>query len=163
MKARHFFRAGSFLLCLLLMQGFSSCTDEALLDKNEAIDATIWAATQRPEFSVDIKDASAGYDIYLNLRNTPEFPFSKVYVLVHIEKEGQPGSSFRVGLKLANRDGLWTGKSAGNLYAHQALFRRNFHFPDTGSYRFVLESNMRLSPLPGISDVGVRLIPSRSR
>lgn len=163
MKARHFLRAGCFLLCLLLIQGFSSCTDEALLDKNEAIADNVWATAQRPEFSVDIKDASVGYDMFLNLRNTPEFPFSKVFVLVHIEKEGQVASSFRVGLKLADRDGLWTGKSAGSLYAHQALFRRNFHFPDTGLYRFVLESNMRLNPLPGISDVGVRLAPSRSR
>src|SRR5690606_24005578 len=113
--------------------------------------------------SVNIKDTAMPYDVYLNLRNSTQFPFSNVYVLVHMEKEGRPATTYRVGLKLADRDGLWTGKSAGNLYAHQALFLRNYHFADTGNYRFVLESNMRLSPLPGISDVGLRLSPAQAR
>lgn len=163
MKAKRLLSVKLCLLCLVLLQGFTSCTDEALLDRNEAIRDNLWTATQQPEFEVEIEDSAAAYDVYLNLRNSSQFPFSKVYVLVHLEKEGQPGTSYRVGVKLADRDGLWTGKSAGNLYAHQALFLRNYQFPDTGQYRFILESNMRLSPLPGISDVGVRISPSRPR
>lgn len=161
MKAKRLPRLKLGLLCLLLLQGFTSCTDEALMDRNEAITDNLWTDAQHPEFELDIDDPAAGYDVYLNLRNSAQFPFSKIYVLVHLEKEGQPRTSYRVGLKLADRDGLWTGKSAGNLYAHQALFLRNYHFPDSGQYRFVVESNMRLSPLPGISDVGLRISPAR--
>jgi len=163
MKDKILLKGPVFLLCMLLLQGFTSCTDEALLDRNEAITDNLWSATQQPEFEVKIEDTAIPYDVYLNLRNSSEFPFSKVYVRVRLEKEGQPGTSYRVGMKLADRDGLWTGKSAGKLYAHQALFLRNYRFPDTGHYRFILESNMRLSPLPGISDVGLRITPSTPR
>jgi len=154
-------KAKLFLFFLLFSMGLTACSDNALMDQNVAIKNKNWPNKQQPEFTVSVKDANIPYQLYLNLRNTIGYPFSNIFILVHQQNPNKTKKIYRVGFKLANREGLWLGNGAGNIFTHQIRFLKNYHFPDTGTYIFQLEHNMRLDPLPGVNDVGLRIEPAR--
>jgi len=156
MKVKYFL---FFIVCFL---GLISCSDHALMDQNKAIENKVWFNKQVPEFTVTIKDSSIPYNLYLNLRNTMAYPFSNIYVLVHQKNPDNTKKTYQVKLILANREGLWLGNSAGSIFNHQARFLKDFSFPHAGIYSFQLEQNMRLDPLPGIIDVGLRIEPIKN-
>src|SRR5690606_26639495 len=137
----------------------SSCTDTAVLDKNVAIADNTWYYDDPPHLTAHITDTGLLYDIYLNLRHTPDYRYSNVFLLVHQSGPGMAGTTERVELRLAEPDGRWLGRSTGSIYAHQQLIKENVRFPDTGLYHFTIEQNMRENPLREIADVGIRVEP----
>jgi gliding motility-associated lipoprotein GldH len=60
-------------------------------------------------------------------------------------------------IMLAGKDGKWLGEGLGDIWDNRILFKKNVSFPLKGEYRFELTQAMRLDPLPGIMDVGMRV------
>ncbi len=58
-----------------------------------------------------------------------------------------------VGLK----NGKWLGEGLGDIWDNRVLFKKNVSFPQKGEYRFEFTQAMRLNPLPGVMDVGIRI------
>jgi|SRR5690606_1119285 len=141
------------------LTGLIGCTDHALIDENEAIEDSNWSNKQAREFTTTVKDVSVPYHVYLNIRNSMEYSFANLSVLFRQINPDKTTKTYRVNVVLADKEGLWIGKGAGNLYAHQVRFLKNHHFPDTGVYIFQIEHNMRLDPLTGITDIGLRVAP----
>ncbi|MGV3763496.1 gliding motility lipoprotein GldH [Parapedobacter sp.] len=144
-----------FILGMLVI----SCTDTALLDKNVAIADNTWYYDSQPQLTAHIVDTNRRYDIYLNLRHTPDYRYSNIFLLVHQSGPGMQDTTERFELHLAEPDGRWLGRSTGSMYAHQKLIKENIHFADTGLYHFTIEQNMRENPLREIADVGLRIEP----
>lgn len=138
---------------------FASCADSAVFDKSVSIADNMWRYDDQPRLSAHITDADQLYDIYLNLRHTPEYRYSNIFLLVHLSGPGMPDTAERFELHLAEPDGRWLGRSAGSMYAHQQLIKDNVRFPDTGLYHFTIEQNMRENPLGEVADVGIRVEP----
>ena len=144
-------------LWIVLLIGLAACSDHALLDQNIPIKNKTWLYEQKPEFSVHITNNVIPYHLYLNLRNSIDYPFSNIFILIHQYNPNKSKTTYRVEVKLANSEGLWKGKSAGSLISHQVRFLKDYHFPDTGKYTFQLEQNMRINGLEGITDAGLRI------
>ena len=142
-----------FILCLF----FGSCQEGSFFEKNIVIPNQSWDYEFKPTFTIDVKDPTAHYDLFLELRHTAYYPYSNIFVLVH-QKHLPQDSTNRFELKLAELDGRWVGKSAGNLYEQSTLIKENIQFPDTGKFVISLEQNMRDNPLKGVNDVGIKLI-----
>jgi len=136
-----------------------ACTDTAVLDKNIAIADNAWHYNDQPQLTAHIIDTGKRYDIYLNLRHTPDYRYSNIFLLLHQSGPGMQDTTERFELRLAEPDGRWLGRSTGSIYAHQQLIKENIHFPDTGLYHFTIEQNMRENPLREIADVGIRVEP----
>ena len=136
-----------------------SCTDRAILDRHVAIADNAWHYNDQPRMVAHITDTTQRYNIYLNLRHTPDYKYSNIFVLLHQHQPRGRDTSERFELRLAEPDGRWLGHGTGSIYAHQELVKENIQFPDTGKYVFVLEQNMRENPLREISDVGIRIEP----
>ena len=149
------------VLRLIVVLGIltASCTDSAVLDENVAITDNTWHYDDQPQLTAHITDPGQRYNIYLNLRHTPDYRYSNIFVLVHQSGPGMQDTTERFELPLAEPDGRWRGRSAGSMYAHQQLIKEQVHFPDTGLYRFTIEQNMREDPLHGVADVGIRVEP----
>ena len=137
-----------------------SCTDTAVLDENVAIENRAWLYEDQPRLTAHITDVTIPYNVYLNLRHTPDYPYSNIFVLVHQHAPNGRDTTERVELTLAEPDGRWLGKGNGSVYTHQHLIHEAVHFPDTGNYVFTLEQNMRENPLREITDVGIRVEPT---
>jgi gliding motility-associated lipoprotein GldH len=58
---------------------------------------------------------------------------------------------------LASKEGKWRGKGVGDIWDDQVLFKHGVRFPQKGEYRFEITHAMRMNPLPGIMDGGIRI------
>lgn len=145
------------MFCVVLLA--TACTDRALLDENIAIAGHQWHYEDQPSVETHITDTKTAYNIYLNLRHTPDYKYSNVFVLIHLHQPDGKDTTERIELPLAAPDGRWLGRGVGSVYSHQALIKEHFRFPDTGKYVFTFEQNMRETPLKEITDVGIRIAP----
>ncbi|WKK58630.1 gliding motility lipoprotein GldH [Sphingobacterium sp. BN32] len=146
---------GLFLMFIFLL---NSCQEGYFFEKNTDIPKQSWDYKNKPAFDVHITEPRTKFDVYVNLRHNAYYPFSNIFILLHEKGKGLKDTAYRHEVKLAELDGRWTGKSAGNLYEQSILVKENFTFPDTGKYVFSIEQNMRENPLHGINDVGLKLV-----
>ncbi|GGC30792.1 gliding motility lipoprotein GldH [Parapedobacter defluvii] len=144
----------------LMTSGALSCTDTAVLDQNVAITDRAWRYEDQPQLTAHITDITRPYNIYLNLRHTPGYKYSNVFILLHQRLPNGRDTTERFELELAEPDGRWLGRSTGSVYTHQQLIKEAIRLPDTGNYVFTLEQNMRENPLLEITDVGIRIEPA---
>ncbi len=118
----------------------------------------LWDYDFQPQYTIDVDDKQARYDIFVNIRHNAYYPYHNLFLLLHEKGKGLRDTAFRYELQLAEDEGKWLGNSAGNLYEQSALVKENVSFPDTGKYTLSLEHNMHENPLRGINDVGIKII-----
>ncbi|MFC3199679.1 gliding motility lipoprotein GldH [Parapedobacter deserti] len=138
----------------------ASCTDTAVVDQNVAIPDHKWSYDNQPLITAHITDTTVYYDIYLNLRHTPDYRYANIFILLHQGYPDGTDTTERFELQLAAPDGRWLGRGSGSVYAHQQLIKESVRFPDTGNYVFAIEQNMRENPLGEITDAGIRIAPA---
>jgi|SRR5690606_6315471 len=146
------------LLLLISCTVLTACDDSAVLDKFVPIADHAWKYDEPVSVEAHIADRRP-YRIYLNLRHTPDYRYSNIFMRITFPEQGGKDTTERVELTLATPDGRWLGSGTGNLYTHQQLIKDQFVFPDTGQFIFKIEQNMRENPLSEISDVGLRIVP----
>ncbi len=147
------------IMLFITMIFLASCQENVpFYEKNTVIPNVSWDYNFKPAYTVEITDKDAQYDVYINLRHAVSYPFSNIYVFLHEEGPGMANKSTRYEFSLAEPDGRWIGKSAGNLYEQTKLLKEGLSFPDTGKYSFSFEQNMAENPLRGVNDVGIKLI-----
>ncbi|QNL50710.1 gliding motility lipoprotein GldH [Olivibacter sp. SDN3] len=145
---------------MIIVSVMGGCSDQALLDEFKAIPNQSWNYSDIPTFDVQVKDKDRAYKLKINVRITADYRYANLFLLVHQKGPGMEESlTKRVELKVADKDGRWLGKGAGSLYSYQIAYDNNYLFPDTGTYAFRLEQNMRDNPLKGISDIGFCVEP----
>ncbi|GHE29398.1 gliding motility lipoprotein GldH [Sphingobacterium griseoflavum] len=146
------------LLFLSILFLCDACNESAVFQRNESILNHSWSYSDIPRFDVHVTDASAHYDIWVNIRHDNDYRYANLFFLLHEKGPLLSDTSHRYEIKLAELDGRWTGKSAGSLYVNQLLVKDAYQFPDTGIYHFAIEQNMRENPLRNITDVGITVV-----
>ncbi len=141
----------SFLLILL----FNSCTNPNLVDVNMAVPENSWMYAKTMKATVDIKDPALAYTVFFKIRNTADYRYSNIYVIMRLKGAGKLLKDGRSQFLLAKADGQWTGKGSGDVYSNTFPLLKKFKFPKAGLYEIEVEQNMRDNPLVGISDVGI--------
>lgn len=152
------------ILVILFISGilFSSCDPDRVFDANVVIPENKWSVNNRPVFYVDINDTSSFHDIYLNVRNTGNFRYSNLFILLTVQGPQAQPETKRYEFKLAEPDGKWLGSGLGDIYSNQILMIEKIRFQKSGVYSFRIEQNMRENPLEGIEDVGIRIAKSNN-
>ena len=117
----------------------------------------IWDNKNTLKFEVDIADSITPYNFYINVRNAGAYPYSNLYLFLETEFPNKTVSRDTVECILADDAGKWLGDGSGDIWDNRILFKRNVSFPMPGEYRFELIQAMRLDPLPGIMDGGIRI------
>ena len=132
----------------------SGCTNNNLIDTNDAIAENSWTYAKSAKATIEIKDATKAYNVYFKLRHTADYRYSNLFVRVHLKGNGL-NRNIRYQFKLAQADGTWLGKGSGDIYARTFTLLNEFRFPNPGKYEIEVEQNMRDNPLVGISDIGI--------
>ena len=152
---------GRYLLmfCLLVLSVcWIGCTDNlTLFEENKSIAEANWDSEEVFKFETSIPDTINGYNVYLNLRNAGNYPYSNIFLFVNTYFPSGTIDKDTVEIMLASPDGKWMGKGLGDIWDNRILFKRNVTFPEKGNYRFEISQAMRLNPLPGITDAGMRI------
>lgn len=147
-------RSSVFGLFLFLI----SCDSNKVFDQYMEVENATWKRENIAKFSVDIKDTTTTHNLYINLRNKGNYPYSNLYLFVKIEGPDGNFSIDTVNCILADKSGKWLGKGIGDLWDLQVPYIGGFKFAKSGEYQFSFEQAMRVeNGLEGITDIGLRI------
>ena len=142
---------------LLVVFAFTSCDPSRHFEENKEIPKMEWDKDVPLSFLVSVNDTSLGYNVYINVRNAGFYRFSNLYLFVNTTfPQGQVHRD-TVECILASPEGRWLGEGLGDIWDNRILFKENVQFTQPGEYRFELNQAMRINPLPGIMDAGIRI------
>jgi gliding motility-associated lipoprotein GldH len=146
------------LLSVIIAAVFlQSCDSSRVFEENEEIPKSLWSAKQSLVFQTNIDDTASAHNVYLNIRNAGVYPFSNIFLFINTTLPGGQLDRDTVEIMLATPDGKWLGKGLGDIWDNQVLFKQQVRFPRAGEYSFEIIQAMRLDPLPGIMDAGIRI------
>lgn len=142
---------------LLSISLFSSCNDNRIFEENKAIPESGWDTSNVVSFNVEIKDPSTPANFYVNVRNADGYPYSNLFLFVKTRFPNGKQSNDTLECTLADDNGKWIGKGIGDIYDNRIPFKRNVRFPIAGIYKFEIQQGMRVSRVPLIMDIGLRI------
>ena len=144
-----------FLISLLLL--FNGCDRSVKFERNTPVDAAGWNYEHKVVYTTHIADTASLFDIYINVRNYTDYPFSNL--ILFFTTEFPDGRQFRdtVECVLADRTGAWTGSGFGRIKSNSFHFRTDVWFPLEGEHTFMIGHAMREEYLEGIKDIGIRI------
>ncbi len=146
-----------FLLIFLLMAALISCDSNRVFEEHTALSTGVWDVKNTIKFDVAISDLPARYNVYLNVRNGSEYPYSNLFLFMNTVFPDGLVARDTIELTLADYDGRWLGSGMGSVKFSHFLFRKDVRFTQKGNYRFILEQAMRVNELKGIHDIGLRI------
>ncbi len=152
-------RNNFFGIAVIIFSAFclASCNANRVFEENQTIRDYNWDYNLPISFTIDIADTVSEHNMYINIRNAGFYGFSNLFLFVNTIIPGGETLRDTVEITLAAPDGKWLGDGLGDIYDNRYLFRKQFKFPKAGEYRIELIQAMRVNPLPGIMDAGVRI------
>jgi gliding motility-associated lipoprotein GldH len=150
-------RYSLFIMVFTFVATLSGCNENILFEENQSVNTRGWHVNDTLFFTYNLSDTTALHDLYINVRNSADYPYSNLYIF--FETYFPDGRVYRdtVEMILADRFGQWTGSGFGSIKSNSFHFRRDVWFPLAGEYQFAIQHAMREESLRGISDMGIRI------
>jgi len=145
------------ILALSFVLFLSSCDKNRVFEENKEIPNYIWDVKDVKSFEVTVTDTVTPNNFYINIRQADSYVYSNLYLFIKTTFPNGKFSHDTLECTLANLDGRWLGKGLGDIWDNQIPFKKAKKFPLRGKYTFQIEQGMRLSKLPQIMDVGIRI------
>ncbi len=150
-------RPCSFLILLFFV---SACDSARIFEENKDFESRNWNVREKPIFVFDIQDTTQSHNLYINFRNTLEFPGANIYYRytlkdsINRELENHLVSNFLFDKKTGAPFG---SSGLGDIFDHQFLVLEHYKFRSAGNYKIQLEQFMRMDTIPGMLAVGIRV------
>lgn len=132
-----------------------------VFEQNVAINAGLWDKNKIVSITIPVDDTVQYYDLEIYLRNRNDYPYSNIYLFITVTAPTGAMVTDTMHYILSDVHGKWTGKGFSQLWDNRFLFRKNVRFAGTGNYLFQIRQGMRENELPGITDVGIRMVNSQ--
>lgn len=137
-----------------------SCDSDRVYEQQVDFKDKFWGSGAVPRFEFEITDHTKNYNLYCTVRNSLEFPFSRIFVTYQLEDSthNQLQSNLVSTYLFDQKSGRPNGSSGlGDLFDHRIPLLRNHHFERPGMYTISLEQFNRKDTLRGVLAVGVRV------
>jgi gliding motility-associated lipoprotein GldH len=108
-------------------------------------------------YDVQIADTISKYNVYLSVRNTPEFENMNLWLFVKSINPNGIITKDTINCILADKRGRWLGSGLGDIYATRHLLKGNVEFACSGDYEVSIKHGMRKLSLEGVSDIGLSI------
>lgn len=145
------------LVLFVATLGLVACVNNDVYLKYKSITTQGWNKDSICTFDVPIKDASASYNIYINIRNRGEYPYQNLWVFLSKMTPDSVITKDSVECYLADKRGKWYGTGIGSVMEMPVLYQQNVKFSKAGIYRYKIVHGMRDSVLNGLNDIGMRV------
>jgi gliding motility-associated lipoprotein GldH len=148
------------ILFFLLIALIWSCDSDRLFEKNQDFEERAWLSTNQPAFEFVVSDTVKTYNLYCNIRNSVEYPYSRIYINYSLQDSSGTLVSKNMiqAFLFEEKTGKPLGSSGlGDVYDQQVPILRNYQFKKSGTYSLKFEQFMRTDTLSGILAVGFRL------
>ena len=153
-----FRNTGILIVLSLMVASITSCDSNKVYEEYIEVKNAVWEREQVANFEFDSKDTESPHNLYINIRNSGDYPYSNLYLFVTIKGPDGQFNTDTINIVLQDKRGKWYGKGVGDLYDYQKPFIGGFKFAQEGKYLISLEQAMRVeNGLKGITDVGIRV------
>ena len=138
----------------------SGCDSQRVFEDNTEFRERNWKINEPVQFEFQISDASTKYNILMNIRNSLDYPYARIFVKYDLRKLGCTSLGKKMVAEYLGdqKTGKPFGTSGiGDVYDHQFLILKNYSFEKAGAYKMKLNQFMRMDTIPGILAVGIRV------
>jgi gliding motility-associated lipoprotein GldH len=145
---------------LLASLCIAGCDSNRVYEDYKEFKTKSWMINDPAVFEFEITDTTKKYNLYYNVRNSLQYPFSRIFVNYSLaDSTGTEISKQLLSNYLFDqKTGRPLGRSGlGDVYDNQFLILENQLFKKSGAYKFQLEQFNRLDSLTGILAVGFRI------
>ena len=143
-----------FLLILFIV---AACSNNNVYFQYHTVNPEAWHKDSLFRFDVDIENIQPTYDVYINVRNTPDYPNQNLWLFVSELTPDSLVARDTIEFYLANHKGEWLGTGVGAIKEMPVLYKQNFKFDTAGIYTFEITHGMRIDELQGITEIGIRV------
>jgi gliding motility-associated lipoprotein GldH len=149
-------RSSIFVILVFL---FSCDSNRVFEDYVEFADRT-WKISEPALLEFSIPDVSKSYNLFLDIRNSIDYPYSRIFVnySLHDSTGAEISKKLMAEYLFEQKTGKPNGNSGlGDIYDHQFPISANMKFDKVGKYKARFEQFMRKDTLQGILAVGLRV------
>ena len=150
----------TILISLLLSLFTFSCDSKRVFEDNVEFKDRNWKLAQPAEFRFQISDTAHTYNVLLDVRNSLDYPYARLFVNyeLHAPDSALLSKKMVSDFLFDQKTGKPFGTSGiGDVYDHQFPLLTNFSFKKAGQYKMNVQQFMRMDTLPGILAVGIRV------
>ena len=147
------------VICLMLI----ACDSSQVYDEYISIEGE-WDKDDIVEFKIVSPDTSNPYDLFINLRNTSEYKYSNLFLIVELNYPNGKVKKDTLEYKMTNPDGSFLGTGFTDIKENKLWYKEAMVFDELGEYTVRIEQAMRangqvkgIQKLSGILDVGFRI------
>ena len=133
-----------------------SCSHKEVFFEYHSFANSEWNRNDTAVFKVKITENTKPYDVSFELRNNDGYPFSNIWLFVDYKTPDGKSRTDTIETDLADIYGKWYGRGL-SLYNLSIPYETTILFPDTGTYIYSVRQGMRIDPLKGISDIGLKV------
>ena len=152
------------LWCLfIIMIGFTSCDSSQVFDKYQTIPDS-WHKDNIVSFNVIPPDTTKHYNLFVNIRNTSDFKYSNLFLIVEINFPNGKVIKDTLEYVMAKPNGEFLGSGFSDIKENKLFYKEGFIFEESGDYKINIQHAMRkngsvigVENLEGITDVGFRI------
>lgn len=137
-----------------------SCGESAVFQQSKMLPDEGWRKYDMVSFDYNSTDTVGEYKILVDIRNNNDYPFQNFWLFIHSMSPDSVEFSDTLNCVLADNYGKWVGKSSGSMYHVPVEFIHSTPFKKVGKYHFDLVQGMRMDTLPGIKEIGIRIVKS---
>lgn len=155
----------AMLVCVISMQ---SCTNNIVASDMQEM-PEVWELGYPVEFKVPAIQSNVPYNVYLEIRNTNQYPFSNIFLLTTLKYPNGKTAVDTLEYRMAAPDGQWLGQGLGSVKQNKLVYKEDFQFIEDGNYTLSITHAVRnngdvqgVKNLKGITDVGYSIEKSNT-
>lgn len=142
---------------------FVACDSKQLFDEYQTVPGS-WAKENAISFTFKSPDTTNKYNLFINLRNNNEYPFSNLHIITELEDPKKNKITDTLEYIMANPDGSWLGTGFSAIKENKLWYKEKVRFKEKGNYHLTVKHAMRkngnvlgLDNLNGITELGFRI------
>jgi len=149
-------------VCFLI----ASCDSKAVYDVYKSVPDQ-WHKDSIASFNFKAPDTINNYDLYVQLRNTNDYKFSNLFLIVELDYPNGKAVKDTLEYKMAALNGELLGSGFSDVKENKLWYRGfkdSFQFKEEGDYTLKIQHAMRnngdvdgIINLEGITDIGFRV------
>ncbi len=159
-------RTSWLLLAIVGSFMVTSCDSKAVYDEYKSV-PNKWHKDSVASFTFKAPDTLENYNLYVNIRNTNDYKFSNLFLIVELNYPNGKAVKDTLEYKMAAPNGELLGTGFSDIKENKLWYRgykSAFKFNETGYYIVNIQHAMRkngdvngVENLEGITDIGFRV------
>lgn len=145
----------AMIACTLLL--FSSCNEQGVFQGFEHFNSKSWSKDQKVSFNFEISDTASQYSINYLVRHSIDYAFQNLWVEGNIIFPDSQVVPFKKNIQLGDAKGYWYGNGISDIMNVDVPIQTHAIFPQTGKYTFEFQQIMRVDPIEGVLDFGLKI------